>query len=274
MVISINGKPADITIDTEKTLGDVLSGIEQWVSSSGSRLMEVCVNGETLCENSLSAEFGKDIAEIKELALIVSSWRELAVKALSHLLETCIFYEKASFSERQEISDEWEKHAAASFLASEIPDIYNYFQLFLAGGGPASEEFISLVEERIREVTDPQSEIKNSEVFINNAAKRMEELPLDIQTGKDKQAAEAIKLFSSACEKLLRIYSILKYDGYISDTFTVDVLPAPAFLEEFNSALLELSTAYENQDTVLTGDIAEYELAPRILMFHAALKKI
>jgi hypothetical protein len=45
-------------------------------------------------------------------------------------------------------------------------------------------------------------------------------------------------------------------------------------MEEFNAALSELSAAYENRDTVLVGDISEYELAPRLSKFFSALKNI
>jgi hypothetical protein len=45
-------------------------------------------------------------------------------------------------------------------------------------------------------------------------------------------------------------------------------------VEEFNSTLKELFSAYENRDTVLVGDIAEYELAPRLLKLFSAMKNI
>ena len=58
------------------------------------------------------------------------------------------------------------------------------------------------------------------------------------------------------------------------ETFVIDGLPARVFIEEFNAAPRELSEAYENRDTVLAGDIAEYELAPRLLKFFATLKNM
>jgi hypothetical protein len=58
------------------------------------------------------------------------------------------------------------------------------------------------------------------------------------------------------------------------ETFVIDELPVKAFIEEFTAALRELSLAYENRDTVLAGDIAEYELAPRFLKFFTALKNM
>jgi hypothetical protein len=100
----------------------------------------------------------------------------------------------------------------------------------------------------------------------------MEELSLDIQTGKDQRAAETIQLFSRTGEKLFRIFFILKSEGLSLDTFVVDGLPARNFMAEFNAALSEISAAYKNRDTVLVGDLSEYELAPRLLKLFSALK--
>jgi hypothetical protein len=102
----------------------------------------------------------------------------------------------------------------------------------------------------------------------------MEELPLDLQTGRDEQAAETIRLFSGMSEKFFRILAIHKSDGLSMDTLEIDGNAAKAFMEEFNNALRELSAAYENNDTVLVGDITEYELAPRLVKFYSALKNI
>ena len=272
MVISINGKPVDITLDTEKTLGDVLSGIEQWISPSRSRIQKISVNNKALCENTLSGEFGKDIADIKNLDIVVSSWCELASEALTNLLETCAIYERVPFAERQQIVSAWKGLAAARFLESDIQDIYNLSEKLFSGEGLSSPELITLIEERLREVSDPKAEIEKYEAFVSSIAQRMEELPLDMQTGKDLRAAETIQLFSHTCEKLFRIFHIYKLEGLDLESFVIEDLPALKFIEEFNSALAELSSAYEKQDTVLTGDISEYELAPRVIKFHTALK--
>ena len=272
MLISINGKPADITLDTEKSLGDVLSGIENWISPSRSRIKKICVNGKELNENTLTGEFGRDIAEIKELEILLSSWCELALEALTNLLETCVIYEKAPFAERQKIISDWEGLAAARFLASDIPDIYNLSAKFFSGEGISSSDLVTLIDERLREVADPKAEIVNFEAFVKSITQRMEELPLDMQTGKDLRAAETIQLFSRTCEKLFRFFFICKLEGLSIDSFFIEDIPALTFLEEFNSALTELSGAYEKQDIVLTGDISEYELAPKVIKFYTALK--
>ena len=140
--------------------------------------------------------------------------------------------------------------------------------------GLSVADFTAIVEERLKEVTDPWQEINGSEIFVNIVAQRMEEFPLDMQTGKDQRAAETIQLFSQISGKLFRIFFLHKSEGLSAETFIIDERPAKTFIEEFNSALRELSDAYENRDTVLAGDIAEYELAPRLLKFFAAMKNM
>jgi len=272
MNISINDRPADITLDTEKTLGDVLSGIEMWLSPTGNRIQGISVNGQILGEDTLPASFGRDIKDIKKLDITVSSYRELAGEALGDLLETCTLYEDAAFTERPRIAEAWEKSVAARFLRTDISDMYDLAGRTLCGEGLSAQDLSIIINERLREIAGPVREICGCEELIKTVAARMEELPLDMQTGKDQRAAETIQLFSRTGEKLFRIFFILKSEGLSLDTFVIDELPGRTFIEEFNAALNELSAAYENRDTVLVGDLSEYELAPRLLKFFSALK--
>ena len=274
MTISINNQPVDITLDTEKTLGDVLSGLEQWVSQGGNRIRKVSVNGKDVPEDALTAAFNIKVEDIENLDIVVSSYRELAAEALNYLHETCTLYGNAAFEERVNINAQWEKSAAACFLASDIPDVYDLATRSFSGEGLLVSNLAILVEERFREITDPCGEVNNSEALVKDITQRMEEFSLDIQTGKDKRAAETMQLFSQMGEKLFRIFFIHKSDGLSLDTFIIDKLPVHTFMGEFNTALKELSLAYENRDTVLAGDMAEYELAPRLLKFFEALKSI
>ena len=272
MDIVINGKPANITLDTEKNLGDVLAGIEQWISPLGNRIRGISVNGKAISEDALPNAFKLEIGGIEKLDIAVSSWKELAAEALGHLKEICALYENTAFQERANIRSSWEESAAARFIKSDIPDIYNLAALALSGEGLSARDLAVIVEERLRELANTWMEIGLTENPVKNIAKRMEELPLDLQTGKDQRAAETIQLFAGSGEKLFRIFSILKSEGLPLDSLDIDELPVKAFMEGFNDALKELSLAYENRDTVLVGDLAEYELAPRLIKLYSAIK--
>jgi len=274
MNIFINEKPAEITLDTEKTLGDVLSGIEQWIASTGNRIQRISINDRDIPGDELEKVFPLEINEIAKLDVFISSWRELAAEALTDLYETCLLYGKAAFEERSQIIADWKNCSAARFLASDITDLYNLALRTLTGEGLPLSDFTFLIEERLRETTDPVKEISSLENQVRIIADRMGEFPLDMQTGKDQRASETVQLFSGIGEKLFRIFFIYKSEGLLQDTFEVDGLPVRTFIDDFIAALKELSTAYENRDTVLAGDIAEYELAPRLLRIYSALKNI
>jgi hypothetical protein len=259
--ILINGKKADITLDTEKTLGDVLAGLETWISSTGGRLQTVSVDGKAQDEAALAASFGRDVGDIQTLAIEATSYRELASQALASLRETCACFEAAAFAERTEIVDAWHKSAAARFLQAEPSGVFELAACAFRGEGLAVQDLARAIDERLRELAAPAVELAACAQAVETASTQMEELPLNIQTGKDAEAALAIQLFSSVCEKLFRLFVIFQSEG-ATPNFSV---------EELNATLVELSVAYENNDTVLVGDIAEYDLAPRLRAFYAAL---
>jgi len=274
MNIFINDIQAEITLDTEKTLGDVMAGIELWISPTGNRIKKICINSKEISGDSLSEAFNKQTQDINKLDIYISAWRELASEALEILYETCMLYENAPFDKRSQIFADWKETPSSRFLNSDIPDIYIMAERVLAGYGLPASDFNTIIDERLRELVDPWQETINSEILVNTVSTRMEEFPLDMQTGKDQRAAETIQLFSQITAKLFRIFFIYKSEGLSMETFVIDDRPAKTFIEEFNRALTELSDAYETRDTVLAGDIAEYELAPQLLKLFIAMKNI
>jgi hypothetical protein len=272
MDISINGKPADIVPDTEKTLGEMLSGLEEWLAGEGRRISGLRVNGETLGSSALDAAFSLDLKSVTTLDISTSSWPELAVEALADAREVLRAWEGASFPDRAEIGKNWRESPAARFLSAEAADIFPLVERALRGEGPGPAEVSALVDERFREIGDPRGEFALAENLVTTVAGRLEELPLDIQTGKDGRAAETVQLFSHTAEKIFRLLYFLKTEGLPLDSLVVGEQRIHDFIGEFSSALKELLAAYEVKDAVLVGDLAEYELAPRLCKLYGAVK--
>jgi len=272
MEISINGEPADIIIEKEKNVGDVLSSLEQWLLGSGNRLSGLSIDGVVIGVTGLTEAMERELHSIRNLDIRISSWNELALEALEALKKTCVLYGDSAFELRPEIRSRWEESPAAAFISAEITDLHELAQLSFGGEGLSTGDLGILVEERLRELADPAGEINNMEKPISEIVRRMEGLPLDVQTGKDGKAAETIQLFSRIGEKLFRLLQVLKHRGLFFESFQIDGLPVKGFLNDFNTALGELCAAYGNQDTVLIGDYAEYELAPRLLKLFSALR--
>ena len=272
MNISINGKAADITIENEKTVGDILSGLEKWLDGSGNRLSGLVIDGVMIGAASVGECFSLEISGVTEMDILVSSWPELAAQALMELGKVSTIIKDAVFSSRGEIISAWDQSPAASFLQTEIPDMLNYAKQAFAGSISASELGL-LTEERLRELENPKAETLAMKELINSIISRMTDLPLDMQTGKDGRAAETIQIFSGTAEKLFRLLGILTYKGLSAEDFTVDGMTVKSFNDSFGSTLNELLSAYNSQDTVLIGDLCEYELAPRISKLYQALSE-
>ncbi|MDR3193066.1 MAG: hypothetical protein LBT87_08385 [Treponema sp.] len=270
MDITINGKAADITLEEEKTLGEVLAGLDAWLQDSGYRFSGLEVDGEKVDSRSLECFFNREVAKIGVLNLSTSSWAELAAEALSDLYGKTEKFQDCSFGERAALKQNWEQSPGGCFLSEHMRDLYTLADGSFAGHGPGPQDLRKIIQERLKELEDPRREIAASGPLVEAVAARLEDLPLDIQTGKDGRAAETVQLFSSVAGKLLRLLGLLKLEGHSPEILTVDGVPIFEYVGEFESILQDLAAAYEARDAVLVGDLAEYELAPRLLKFHSA----
>jgi hypothetical protein len=266
MEIRIDGKAADITLESEETLGEILLGFENWIAGSGLRISGLVIDGELIDSGGLSAAFTRNLREIREIDIRTSTRQDLLLEALRDARSYLGAFDSSPGAAAQE---NWEESAAAHFLTDEYPELARIVGEIFKQEGPAPERIYPLIDERIREAADPRGELSRIGPPVSDLIRRLEDLPLDIQTGKDRRAAETVSLFSGIAEKMFRLFFLLQNPG--EEIPLIDSLPASNFLEEFNAALRELLAAYEAKDAVLIGDLAEYELAPRLQTFYQSM---
>jgi hypothetical protein len=272
MRIRINGKDADIRLEAERTVGEILAALEQWLDNSGHRLSGLTIDGESIYTGSLEASFGRDIDSIETLDMFTSSLLELTAESLLKVCQDIAEYAAQCFEERQGYAAQWKESPQARLLAEQIPDLFDWTLKTFSGEGLSPEELRPIIEERLRELRDPAGELDRTGPLITETCGRLEELPLDIQTGKDSRAAQTIQIFSGIAEKIFRVFHVLQAEGFPSGEIHVAGMPAAEYLREFGDALKELLAAYEQRDAVLVGDLAEYEMAPRLRDLYAAMR--
>ena len=83
MEISINGKPADITLENEKTVGELLSGIQQWLDGSGFSLSGLEIDGKNYGSLSLDNALTLPLEGLSLINIKTSAWAELFLEALT-----------------------------------------------------------------------------------------------------------------------------------------------------------------------------------------------
>jgi len=273
MEIKINGQTADITIENENTAGEVMAALEHWLSGLGHRITGISVNSQKIDAAMLNDEFfAKQISEIKVLDVYTSPFSGLAAESLAILLSDIEEYEKLGFEEKKEFFDSWNNKTHVNFAREHMSDLYNLYLNTLSGGEINPRVVFSITEERLRETKDPVTEFSNMQVLITEICSLLCDLPLDIQTGKDAKAAQTIQLFSGIAEKILRLLKQLDIQGLLNtDKETGKQLTS--LINDFNDLSKQLLDAYEKYDTVLVGDLAEYEASPSIQELYNSIKK-
>jgi hypothetical protein len=180
MQVYLNGEKADITLEDEKTVGQVAQGLDAWLSGQGLVLKGLAIDCQTIDISGIEEAFRRPLEGIESLDFAIAPYQDMEAEALQEL----------------------------TALKEKLPAI----------------------------------------------AESLEDLPLALQTGRDKEAAGSIAAFSLAAEKLLSLLPYLKNSG--------KALPLERFSGDFHDKLKEFLAACEAEDTILMGDLAEYELAP------------
>jgi hypothetical protein len=271
MTIIIDGTAADITFENEKTLGDALLGIEKWVDESGFCLSRISVDGADTEARDMEAFFTRNIDDIKTLDIVTRPFAAFYGEALFELIETLNAWNDNA-GKRELIEAEYKKSPSYSFLAKHDKELLR----LLCGGtlnggfsGEAMEKTLAMARARSLETENPVAAFLGLENKLNEESAKLLDLPLDLQTGNDKRAARTVEDFSNATQNMFRLMPSLQY----AMLKRADVFADSILFDEFKSALKEFAEAYENKDMVLSGDLAEYELAPRVKEIYAALKK-
>jgi hypothetical protein len=269
MEIKINDKALDISLENENTLGEVLAGLEEWLSGSGNRICELKIDGETVTSSMIEEAFKKDVKTVKSLDISTNAIAELCAASLLNLIEDIKEFEGLNFEEKGKYCEKWRQTVTAHFISSEMGDLYSFCCNVFTGGDVTPQTLLAIVEEIQREVNDPKKELIHLEPILNEISVRLADLPLDIQTGKDARAAQTIQLFSAITEKIYRILKQLDTQGYLSREVKGQDLGE--LMTNFGNVLKELLDAYEKNDSVLVGDLTEYEASPKIKELYKAI---
>lgn len=95
----------------------------------------------------------------------------------------------------------------------------------------------------------------------------LEELPVILQGGDTNKAGAVIKSFTDMFDVLCHLMTLTALFPDIFADKKIDGMSFADFIKSFSPVLEDFENAYSSSDTVLTGDLAEYELKPRFESF-------
>jgi hypothetical protein len=275
MTISINGEDIGYTLEKETTTGEVLDGIASWLEESGMLVAGVRIDSRKMI---LADDTWKSIPleGIQSLEIEAVSVREGRIRQLETARDFFVLLEqsvKNSDAESiRELSSGFEDlKSILSNLSDQgsLPDYQSRMESVLAEngfpgsgtvstmnpGGVSAEAAImaEYLEKRLNEAREPETSARNAATELAGIAETLDDVAVNLQTGRDRQAMETIIRMTELLQALMGALS------WIGGSIAAEVA------DELNGLLSELEEGLKAGDTVMIGDLLEYEIKPRLL---------
>jgi len=110
---------------------------------------------------------------------------------------------------------------------------------------------------------------------IENIVTKLENVPMLFQTGEDKEAMTIIQNLTNILEESIGLFVLFKESFKLHmDKYTVKEVHFEDFFKTVTEYLKELMESIQNNDSVVVGDLLEYEFLPNILEIKNTLQKI
>lgn len=111
-------------------------------------------------------------------------------------------------------------------------------------------------------------------ILFDSLSERMEGVPLDLQAGKNSDVSQSIKELADSIDQFCHVAALASLFPQTFKNTTIDNMNFKDFFSDFSPILLDFEQALQNNDTVLIGDLSEYEICPRLRSISEALKNI
>ena len=112
---------------------------------------------------------------------------------------------------------------------------------------------------------------KLAELFSELAA-QMESVPVALQSGKNLEVSESIKKLADSIEQFCHIATLASLFPETFTNISMNGINFKDFFADFSPILKDFEDALQNNDTVMLGDLSEYEICPRLKEISKALK--
>lgn len=296
MDIRINDQNLDFTIENNETLGDVVKDIEAWLDGSDLVLYSVKHQDQDLLSQPYEEWAKTPHSEVGTLNVMVKHTRELTVLNLQTILEYLDLLKQATTSEIGKLLGELLSGfpALVESVRKHFPDpdatLQSLIALFLHAeaeevpGWPEEKmqqavKLIDLVSGnvsfRLQELQDPRAALETLSGALKICIEEISEISILLQTGKDRQAMDTMVRFSELSQSLVRLVaSVLPDSADPGKQLTVGGMSLQDFYQELNGILDELLEAFDANDSVLIGDLMEYEVAPRLEQLRTFLQEV
>lgn len=296
MDIRINDQNLDFTIEKNETLGDVVKDIEAWLDGSDLVLCSVKHEDQNLLSQPYEEWAKTPHSEVGTLNVMVKHTRELTVLNLQTILEYLDLLKQATaagkgkllgelFSGFPALVESVRKHfpnpdatlqaLVALFLHADVEEVLGWPEEKMQQAVKLIDLVSGNVSFRLQELQDPRAALETLSEDLKICIEEISEISILLQTGKDRQAMDTMVRFSELSQSLVRLVaSVLANSADPGKQVTVGGMGLQDFYRDLNGILTELLEAFHANDSVLIGDLMEYEVAPRLEQLRTFLQEV
>ena len=114
--------------------------------------------------------------------------------------------------------------------------------------------------------------VKLSELF-NELSLQMENVPMELQKGNNKEVSASIRGLADSIDQFCHVATLASLFPNTFNKPEIDGFNFDEFFKDFSPILKDFEEALQNNDSVMIGDLAEYEICPRLQSISETLKK-
>jgi hypothetical protein len=298
--LTINGEQVSYSLESEQNLADVVRGVQEWLAGAGFLVTEMRAVGGTSVSGASGADVqdllqtpldhwgGKPVGSVRELEVIATHTGELkidhwrTVDAWLGMLAEGITGDAASGLEDllADLPDTMGGLRTNPFMPQGSDAVERFDSLFHAQGNGAHasirawppervREAIALIDElrqgvqaRIADATQPRTALARCVAQVRDSLTRLPEVSVLLQTGRDKEGMNVVIGFADTVQSILGLMPFLPPDP-----------ERGKLIVELTPFLRDLVGAFGAKDSVLIGDLLEYEITPRMERLAPLLEK-
>ena len=287
MEIQINSQPLTFTLENESTLGDVIKAIENWLEGSNLILTSAILKEQELFSQPAEEWNSLPLNEVDTLHVTVKHARQVRINNLQTVIEYLTMLNKALKNQNRKLLEELiegfpylvqsvqkqfegelqqDLTQLTTLFSDTSPDtILSWPEEIYEGAQQLIYKLEASVNLRLKELHNTKGALKEILEELSPCIDEISEVSVLLQTGRDREAMESIIRFSELSQTLIRIIAGLRETLPSEDRHLIIAgKDFEEFYLELYKVLKDLIEAFRVQDSVLIGDLMEYEIAPRL----------
>lgn len=256
MKLRINDEEIQFTLQDEKTVNDILKSLEQEFEEIGQSIDKIIVNGRNCNSTNIEKIIILELKEVETISVYTSPLSKLYYIALFGLKNTLLSgNSKGTEEDVKETEQDFSYIQSVDFEgAEELAKFFKEKKYDLAK---------KWIDNTMNFLEAPFESIQQTQKRIEIILPKVEEISVLFQTGKDKEIIQNVAAFSELTATLLETIRLIRKIKLFPLHDKIGDKSVQEFLEEYNNILSEFLNSIESGDTVLTGDLAEYEIVPK-----------